>query len=80
MTAWNGPLVGSDSLDIDHILYGKGSYWEREQSHFQFYLGPTAPSDTKRPRIRRELIEIYRLAGSDRKTEVGTPLKKFGAG
>ena len=65
MTAWNGPLVGSDSLDIDHILYGKGSFCKRERS-----------PDTKRPRILRELIEFYRLVGSNRETEVGTPPPK----
>ena len=69
---WNGPLVGSDSLDIDHILYGKG-----ESGHIFNLCGVYAPPpDTKRPRICRELIEIYRLVGSNRKTEVGTPPKK----
>ena len=77
MTAWNSPLVGSDSLDIDHVLYGKGLYCERERSHFQFFGDPP---NTKRPRIRRELIEPDRLVGSDRKTEVGTPLKKLCSG
>ena len=30
------------------------------------------PPNTQRPRILIELIEIYRLVGSDRRTEVGT--------
>ena len=43
-----------------------------ESGHILIMLGPMAFPDTKRPRIRRELIEIYRLVGLNRETEVGT--------
>jgi hypothetical protein len=75
MTAWNSPLVGSASLDIDHILYGNGSYWEKRGHIFNF-SGAYGPPDNTRSRIPRELIEIYRLVGSNRETEAGPPQKK----
>ncbi len=74
MTAWNGPLVGSASLDIDHILNGKESCSERETAQLQLLWG-LRPPPTPKHRNRRELIEIYRLVGSNREIKVGTPPK-----
>ena len=63
------------------ISYTGRGHIVNERGHiFDFVGGLRPPYDTKRHRIRRELVEIYRLAGSNRKTEVGSPLKKLCAG
>ena len=57
------------------ISYTGRGHIVNESGHI-FNILPTAPPDTKRPRILRDLIEICRLLGSNRKTEVGTPPPK----
>ena len=55
------------------ISYTGMGHIVNERGHILNFSGAYAPPHIKRPRIRRELIEIYRLVGSDRETEVGIP-------
>ena len=77
MTAWNGPLVGSDSLDIDHILYGKGSYCERERSHFQFFWGLRPPPILKDPGFVESSSRSIDWWGQIAKRRSGPPSKSY---
>ena len=47
MTTWNDPLVVSDSVDVDDILCGMGSFCERGRAHFQFGLTTPQPPRPK---------------------------------
>ena len=66
LTAW---ILTICCTGMGHIVNESGLIF--------IFWGPMAPPDIKRPRIFTELIEIYRLVGSNRKTEVGTPPKNL---
>jgi hypothetical protein len=77
MAAWNGPLVGSDSLNIDHILYGKGPYCERERSHFQFFWGLRPPPTPKDPGFVENSSSPIDWWGQIAKRRSGPPSKSY---